>query len=218
MEKHAFGDSCAECWGESMLFTGTEGLCNKCGAYLSDKTQSAAILCGTCDDHFYSSAVSVGIYSGALRTAVLSLKASPYIPETLQSALISRFHSAGMASFDVIIPVPLSKLRRAERGFNQAEIIARLLSDSFALPLDSASLERTIHTPMHRAAMDKKARERTVKNAFQVSRPKLIHGKSIILIDDIFTSGATASQCARVLKKSGAVDVNVFTLARAVAR
>jgi predicted amidophosphoribosyltransferase len=64
--------------------------------------------------------------------------------------------------------------------------------------------------------MDQRARELTVVNAFEVTRPNLIKGKSILLVDDIFTSGATASSCAHVLKKSGAASVNVFTLARAV--
>ena len=64
--------------------------------------------------------------------------------------------------------------------------------------------------------MDKKARDLTVKNAFEVGRPKLIKGANVLLIDDVFTSGATASQCARVLKKNGSAKVNVLTLARAV--
>ena len=69
---------------------------------------------------------------------------------------------------------------------------------------------------MHRIGMDEKARELTVRKAFEVTRPKLIEGQNILLIDDVFTSGATASYCAKVLKKHGAAKVNVLTLARAV--
>ena len=68
---------------------------------------------------------------------------------------------------------------------------------------------------MHRAAMDKKAREATVKNAFEVVRPNMIRGRDILLVDDLMTSGSTASQCAKALKKSGACKVTVMTLARA---
>jgi predicted amidophosphoribosyltransferase len=64
--------------------------------------------------------------------------------------------------------------------------------------------------------MDRKARDMTVRNAFDVVRPKLIAGRSIILVDDVLTSGATASYCAKALKKSGAASVKVLTLARAV--
>lgn len=68
---------------------------------------------------------------------------------------------------------------------------------------------------MRRASMDKKAREQSVKNAFETIRPKLIEGKAILLVDDIFTSGATVSNCAKSLKKAGAKRVEIFTLARA---
>jgi predicted amidophosphoribosyltransferase len=69
---------------------------------------------------------------------------------------------------------------------------------------------------MHRVAMDKRARELTVEKAFEVRSPRLFAGKDVVLVDDVFTSGATASACARVLKKNGALKVTVVTLARAV--
>jgi predicted amidophosphoribosyltransferase len=67
---------------------------------------------------------------------------------------------------------------------------------------------------MHRATMDNKARETSVKNAFEVKRPKLIEGENILLIDDVFTSGATVSNCAKVLKEKGAGKVYILTVAR----
>ena len=69
---------------------------------------------------------------------------------------------------------------------------------------------------MHRAAMDEKARELTVKNAFEVKRANFIKNKKILLVDDVFTSGATVSACAKILKKAGARKVYVLTVARAV--
>ena len=117
---------------------------------------------------------------------------------------------------DLIIPIPLSKRRKLERGFNQAEIIAAEIARTTGIPVDALSLARKLHTRIHRVGMDQKARELTVKNAFEVLRPKLIQGRNILLVDDVFTSGATSSYCAKVLKKNGAGKVNVFTLARAV--
>jgi predicted amidophosphoribosyltransferase len=64
--------------------------------------------------------------------------------------------------------------------------------------------------------MDKKAREATVKNSFHVRAPRLVEGKEVLLVDDVFTSGSTASFCAKILKKNGAIGVKVITLARAV--
>ena len=75
-------------------------------------------------------------------------------------------------------------------------------------------MTRTIHTPMHRAGMDAKGRALTVEKAFAVTRPKLIAGKNILLVDDVLTSGATISACAKILKKNGARKVFVLTVAR----
>lgn len=101
-----------------------------------------------------------------------------------------------------------------ERGFNQAQVLAEFISKQTGIPLDEQSLIRKLDTPMHRAAMDEKARAISVKNVFEAARPKLISGKRVLLIDDVFTSGATVSSCAQELKRNGAEKVYVFTLAR----
>lgn len=116
----------------------------------------------------------------------------------------------------MLVPVPLSKKRELERGFNQAEKIADVVSRYLKLPVNASALQRTIHTPLHRAAMDDRARELTVEKAFRVSNAGAVHEKNVLLIDDVLTSGATADACAGVLKKNGASSVNIFTIARAV--
>jgi len=145
-----------------------------------------------------------------------ALKSSPDLSESIRTRLLESFSSFGLADADVIIPVPLSKKRYLERGYNQAAVIGSFLSVETAIQFDGASLERTVHTPMHRVGMDRKAREITVKKAFSVVRPRLLQGRSVVLVDDVLTSGATASACARILKKNGSGRVSVFTLARAV--
>ncbi|MDI1242907.1 MAG: phosphoribosyltransferase family protein [bacterium] len=150
-----------------------------------------------------------------MSTTILNLKRFPVMPRILLDRIPDTLELLGSSDYDVIVPVPLSAKRRAERGFNQAEYIGSHVARFLQKPVDVQSLSRKIHSPMHRASMDKKAREASVKNAFDVSRPKLIEGLSILLVDDIFTSGATVSNCAKALKKKGASRVNVFTLARA---
>jgi len=81
--------------------------------------------------------------------------------------------------------------------------------------IDEKSLARLSHATMHSRAMDMKAKETTVKNAFEVNLSELIKNKTILLVDDVFTSGATVSACAEVLKKEGAGKVYVLTVARA---
>ncbi|MEO5859214.1 MAG: phosphoribosyltransferase family protein [Pyrinomonadaceae bacterium] len=146
---------------------------------------------------------------------ILNLKRVPVIPQILLDRIPQILDSSGFGNVDLIVPVPLSAKRAVERGFNQAEVVASYAAKILGKSVDTQSLIRKLHTPMHRASMDKKARELSVKNAFQVIRPKLIQGRSILLVDDIFTSGATVSNCAKALKKKGAARVNVFTLAQA---
>lgn len=210
------GIACGDCWVNTRIFSGTEILCSKCGAFLSQSGNRTDTLCRRCDEHFYDSARAVGIYEHALAASVLHLKKTPSVCTNLQHAFLSTFSNSSFQDSTLIVPVPLSKKRFLERGFNQAVVLAKILEKKTAIQVDEKSLARKIHTPMHRAAMDKKAREMSVRNAFEVTRPKLIRDAVVLLVDDLFTSGATASYCAKVLKKNGAEKVYVLTLARAV--
>jgi ComF family protein len=210
------GVVCGECWDATRIFRGAETLCARCGLFLGESDRPVETFCRKCDDHLYDSACAVGVYDKALAASVIELKRIPHISPRLQKLFISALAAAEFHDSTLIVPVPLSKKRLHERGFNQAAILARIAARHAKITLDESSLVRTVHTPMHRAAMDKKAREITVKNAFAVVRPKLIEGQNILLVDDIFTSGATASNCAKVLKKTGAGKVDVLTIARAV--
>lgn len=210
------GIVCSDCWSNCRFFTGLETMCAKCGEYHSDAEPLFESFCGKCDEHFYGSARAVGQYHGAIAASVLHLKTEPNIPSRLARYLEIAFDQTYRSQTTLIVPVPLSAKRHLERGFNQAAIIAEKLARYSGINADVHSLSRMEHTPVHRAAMDRKARERTVRNAFEIKRPKLIAGQSVLLVDDIFTSGATASYCAKILKKSGAAEVNVLTLARAV--
>lgn len=151
-----------------------------------------------------------------MAASVLHLKTTPSVPDRLANLFRILFGDTFQQVTTLIVPVPLSKKRFMERGYNQASILGRILSEASAIPMDENSLVRKVHTQKHRAAMDKKKREITVRKAFEVKRPKMIDGQHILLVDDILTSGATASYCAKALKKNGAASVNVLTLARAV--
>jgi ComF family protein len=116
----------------------------------------------------------------------------------------------------LVLPVPLHLARERERGFNQAALLASAVAKGAGLPLDSWSLARVVHSERHRAGMDARARRESVHAAFNVTRPRLVRDESIILVDDVFTTGATASACAHALLDAGARAVFVLTAARAV--
>lgn len=215
VENLADGVACSSCWKKTNIFSGNETLCHKCGAFLQNKFFKDKTFCHQCDNHFYDRAAAVGLYEHALSASILNLKREPFVSKKLKRLFFSAFQNSDFQDTTVIIPVPLSKKRQIERGFNQAEILAEIIERQTDLKVDSKSLARKIHTPVHRAGMDRKGRELSVKNAFEVKRKNLIEGKNILLIDDVFTSGATVSNCAKTLRKSGAQKVYVLTLARA---
>lgn len=215
VENLADGVACQPCWEKTQIFSGAETLCSKCGRFLQAKPTNLETFCHLCDEQFYDSARAVGFYKDALAASVLHLKREPFVAKRLQNLFFSRFQNSDFHDASLIMPVPLSKKRRLDRGFNQAEVLAKILARRTRIKLDEQSLVRKIHTPMHRAAMDYKAREMSVKNAFEVKRPKFVEGEKILLVDDVFTSGATVSNCAKILKENGAKQVCVLTVARA---
>lgn len=216
VENVADGAACSECWSATTLFDDPSKLCPKCGLLLETAARgSSAHLCGLCSEHPYDRALACGVYHKALSASVIHLKKTPVVSSRLVECLERTFEHLAVAEKSIIVPVPLSNERKLQRGFNQAGILAACVSKFSGQPIDEKSLVRIRDTPMHRSAMDRKARESTVKNAFAVVRPKLIEGRSILLVDDLMTSGSTASQCSKVLKKSGAARVDVLSLARA---
>ncbi len=209
------GPACANCWAETRFFGNGVLICYKCGRYHSDKPADSRVYCRECDDDFYDLARACGAYDKALAETVISLKNRPLVPQRVFAHLFDSFASEPFKPADVVVPIPLSRRRRFERGYNQAELIADGFSKLAHIPIDRRSLARLKHTTVSRAAMDKKGRRMTVRNAFAVSRTKLIKDLNVLVIDDVMTSGATASMTAKALKQAGAARVEVLTIARA---
>jgi ComF family protein len=217
VESRADAPACAACWATTTVFSGEETICWKCGAradaaVAAEKHQD--VRCRRCDAEHFTAARSVGIYEGALRASVLSLKHEPHVAMRLARLLFETQQRPPLDAATRIIPVPLHRERERERGFNQAAIIARTLAAQVRLPLDEWSVVRATHTARHRAGMDARARRETVADAFKVVRPRLVAGERVLLVDDVLTTGATVSACARALKEAGALEVFVLTVAR----
>ena len=115
--------------------------------------------------------------------------------------------------FDCILPVPLHIRRLRERRFNQSLILARALGRKHKLPVDFSLLKRRRFTSTQ-TGLDKNEREKNMKSAFEIVHPERLAGQHVILVDDVFTTGATTNECARALKKAGAGEIAVVTLAR----
>ncbi len=115
----------------------------------------------------------------------------------------------------LIIPVPLHRKRLRERSFNQSLILAREISRRHSIPINFNVLKRKVHTEPQ-VSLGKADRGPNVRGAFEVVEKKAITGEKILLVDDVYTTGSTVKECARVLRTNGAAEVAVLTLARAV--
>jgi ComF family protein len=115
--------------------------------------------------------------------------------------------------FDLIVPVPLHPARERERGFNQATLLAELLSARIAVPLRSV-LERIRYTTTQ-TAYDRSERMENLHDAFRLRKKMNVRELRVLLIDDVLTTGSTLSECARILKEAGAISVHAATAARA---
>ena len=217
VESRHDGVACAACWRATRLFHDEDGLCWKCGAFTRarvDQEKRESVRCRQCDEDAFTAARACGFYEGALRASVLALKREPSVAHRLARLMFEAQQRAPINGANLIIPVPLHPDRERERGFNQAALLARELSRLSHVPIYEHSVIRLVHTERHRAGMDARARRESVANAFTVRHPRMIKGQRVLLVDDVFTTGATVSACAAVLKEAGAEEVFVLTVAR----
>ncbi|OGY45004.1 MAG: hypothetical protein A3A24_03150 [Candidatus Buchananbacteria bacterium RIFCSPLOWO2_01_FULL_46_12] len=117
-------------------------------------------------------------------------------------------------SFDVVVPVPLAKRRLKKRGFNQSEVMARFLNRNFGWPVRTDLIFRIRHH-QPQVGLHAEARRQNVKGIFKTQNNYLIQGKTILLVDDVVTTGSTLSECAKVLKQAGAKFVFGLVVAKA---
>ena len=201
------------------MFSGAETLCWKCGQPSLGNVpveKRETVRCRRCEQDAFTAARACGVYEGALRASILQLKREPHLCRKLTEQLVRIQQQSPLNKATRIIPVPLHAERERERGFNQATLIGRELSRASLLPLDEVSLVRVKNIKRHRAGMDAKGRRDTVANAFHVTHPALVAGERVLLVDDVFTTGATVSSCGSALLDAGAAEVFVLTIARPV--
>lgn len=217
VESRDGGIACPACWEKTQVFSGAETVCWKCGAMSQGRIaddKKEHVRCRRCDEDAFTAARACGFYEGALRACVLELKRKPHAPARLVRLMSDACRRPPINEVTLIMPVPLHPERESERGFNQAAVLARALAQSIGLRCDEWSLARSVHTDRHRTGMDARARRESVAGAFEVRRQRLIEGERVLLVDDVFTTGATVSACAAALKNAGAKEVFVLTVAR----
>ncbi len=158
------------------------------------------------------------MFDGALRDAIHALKYRSHeaVAEPLAEIMARAFAGTGLARHaDVLVPIPIHTSRLLERGFNQSELLARILARRIGVPLEPRVL-RKVRKTAHQVDLPLDERGINIRNSFSVRRPERIAGKRVLLIDDVFTSGSTLNEAARVLLAAGAREVRAYTLARSL--
>jgi len=206
-------DLCAKCWDE-LLTCAAGDYCPRCGR---DASRYGLVggACAACrnEDLHLDGLARVGVYAEALQRMILAFKHDrSELAAVLAPLADAALQGSGFADqVDWFVPVPLHWTRRLRRGYNQARLIARKLHASPArVSTDLVRVRRTRAQPL---AATPAARERNVAGAFLVRAGHHFTGKTLCLVDDIKTSGATLNECARTLKEAGATRVYALVLA-----
>lgn len=205
---------CDKCWCSFDLIE--EPFCEICGKPLTEFDK----VCKKCKKTppIFSKARAITTYNKTIRQAIHLLKYEKkkvmlkYISPLIRDNI---YYLLDIEDYDYLMPVPLYKKRLRERGFNQAELIGKIIEKTFNVQMDSENLLRIRNTMPQSRLETSEERSRNVQKAFVLRNSEKVEGKKILIVDDIFTTGATVSEITRVLLRAKANQVDVFTLATA---
>ncbi len=194
--------------------------CNRCGTILGPHaTTKMQEGCATCKGKHlpFNTLTSIAHYDGVMKTLIHKFKYArqKFLFSLLNDiVLTSEKPKEIVPDIDVIVPVPLHWLKKMRRGFNQSELLSRGIHKHFSKPLSTNNLCRIKNT-VSQTQLTKRQRQANIRDAFFVNYPKSFNGKKVLLVDDVLTTGVTASECSKKLREAGAESVHLLILATA---
>jgi ComF family protein len=205
---HSF---CPDCW-KDVEFLGETG-CSTCGLPLQTTEQTTCAVCLAKPPRIARTRAAVA-YGDLARSLAIRLK---YGRKVAIARTMARYMAplVGEGTDRLLVPVPLHRTRLWGRGFNQSALVARELSRRLGIAANPLALRRIRRTPPLKG-MSPLQRRKTVAGAFRVRDKKAVAGKTVILIDDVLTTGSTVEACARTLKRAGAARIELVSWARVV--
>ena len=203
---------CKECVRKLSLFPDDANFCPGCGGIMD----TPLAVCSQCliePDRPWSRAYSLASYQGLTRQLITRLKyhSSPEIARAL-GYLTGEMILTRQIKADIIVPVPLHFMRRMERGYNQAQLLAKFAGKIAAIPVYDLLTRR--HKRSRQATRNRSERHKALSGIFSFNRKISIAGKHILLLDDVFTTGATLHAAAEILLKESPASLQVITAAR----
>ena len=210
---------CIDCWSKIKWLK--DPYCSKCSRPLSSTFKSIpTFLCPECrrqNVHFNRAFIPT-LYEGVMKKVIHLLKYNKKtgIMRTLEKIIRSYLNclNSSFPCLDLVVPIPLHRKKLRERGFNQAELIAKVVAKHLQVRLTKGNLKRTKAT-ISQTSLDRKERKRNLREAFTVKNRDEFQAKNVLLVDDVYTTGTTIKEAAKVLKQARVKDVYVFALARA---
>ena len=189
-------------------------LCQACGTRLSEN----AGLCTKCIQAIQKNEYGIAAcdYEGALKEALHKFKYSGVLsPLKALSPILLEFIEKNIdtENIDAIIPIPLYHAKLRERGFNQSRLLSIPISKRYNIPISGNILIKTKPTSPQ-SNLNRKERLKNLKGAFTVKKNALLTGKRVLLVDDVYTTGATIDEASRVLMKAGVSNIKIVTLAK----
>lgn len=189
--------------------------CSKCGT----RVRKNETLCPECTgkDSYIDRGWSCCYYKDTIKDCIHLFKYSGYTGlSDIFSSIMNNFVSKNVLdSVDTIVPVPIHPSKKRERSYNQSEILAKALSKNQRIPIDKDNLIK-IKWTRPQSELDKKKREKNITDTFFVIDKNVFRGKNVLLVDDVYTTGSTINECAKMLVESGASKVYSLTLARSI--
>lgn len=194
-----------------------EYICNKCRIKLRkyEIKNNHVIKIGNKEKHF-DELLCIFKYEDIIRDIIIKYKFQnkPYLYKTFSKIILKNKKTCGfLEKYDIIIPVPISRKRKHERGYNQTQLIAKEIAKILNIKLGNNILIKERDTKAQ-SELSKKERAINIKDVFKITDYKTIKNMKILIFDDIYTTGSTANECARVLKEAGAQKVGVLTIAK----
>jgi ComF family protein len=192
--------------------------CAACSGYVARSTHIFCAACIATVERCTTAdrTVAFGLFGGALATAIRKLKYedAPHLARPLGALAATACHTFGVRA-DVVVPVPLHPRRLMERGYNQSALLGAEVARQLRIPLVTTALARVIDTPPQ-AELSREARLRNVEHALRVERAAALVGRSVAVIDDVCTTGATLRACRSCIIGAGATRVTSVVVARTV--
>lgn len=191
-------------------------LCNECKKELYEKA-IFKVEDNKNKDLYFEKHIYIFLYKDKIRNLILDYKFNDksYLYKLFSKIIIKNEKICGiLKKYDIIIPVPIHKKRKKQRGYNQSDLVAKQITYEMPnLEYENKIIEKAKNT-LPQSSLSKKQREENVKNAYKIVNKGKIKNKKIIIFDDIYTTGSTANAIAKILKENGAKEILVLTIAK----